>query len=434
MENNKKLMQLIKKIFDTKILSSQLLLLATIIALVWANTTYASTYFALWQTEVSFQFGNFVLTDTLGHWINDGLMVIFFFVIGLEIKREIMIGELSTVKKAGFPIAAAIGGMVVPALIFVVLNIGTEGLRGWGIPMATDIAFALGILMALGTRIPLALKVFLLALAIVDDMGAILVIAFFYTEQISINSLLFCSVVLFMSLLLNRLQVRKTYPYVILGIILWLAFLQSGVHATLAGVLLAFTIPAKARFSVNEFKCETEKIINNFSDKEFIIMCDESQTKALHKLQNTVDNTEAPLQRMEHILHPIAVFFIVPLFALANAGVTFIGVEGVTIFNNISLGIILGLFFGKQIGVTLFSWIAVKLGWANLPSDVTWTQVWGVSCLAGVGFTMSLFITNLAYTTPLYLEQAKIGILTGSLMSAILGIVLLLIRSKHDDK
>lgn len=423
---NQYLIDPVRKFFDAINLSSQLLLAATIIALIWANSAYANIYFDLWKTELSFVFGSFQLVDSLGHWINDGLMVIFFFVVGLEIKRELIVGELSSFKKASLPIIAAAGGMIVPALIYLGFNAGQAGMHGWGIPMATDIAFAVGCLMVLGKRVPLALKIFLLSVAVVDDIGAILVIAIFYTDQVSINSLLLAGGILCVSALLNYLGVRKTYPYAILGIVLWLAFLQSGVHATLAGVLLAFTIPARAIYNNTKFKQKAKDILIEIPDSEFSVMCiDESKKIALNKLKKYVDDIGTPLQRIEDALHPIAVYIVIPIFALANAGVSFVGGEKIELINPVTLGVVLGLILGKQIGITFFSWVAVKMGIAFLPEGVNWKQIYAISCLAGIGFTMSLFITNLAFTDIVLMEQAKVGILAGSLVSAVIGLTIL---------
>ncbi|NLT20915.1 MAG: Na+/H+ antiporter NhaA [Syntrophomonadaceae bacterium] len=418
----------ISKFISGKMFGSILLLLATICALVWANSPYVSSYYHLWNIDIVFGIGNYQLTDTLGHWINDGLMVIFFFVIGLEIKREFLVGELSTAQKAIMPIVAALGGMVAPALIYIVFNTGGIGADGWGIPMATDIAFALGCVMALGRLVPLSLKVFLLALAIVDDLGAILIIAFFYTEELSLISLFAGIIILSVSWLLNRIGVRHTYPYAILGILLWLAFLQSGIHATIAGVLLALTIPAKSHYDKNRFKDETSSLLMSFPEKDFnIMLVDETQKQIVNQLKCAVDNIQTPLQKLEDALYPFVSYFVIPLFALANAGISFsTGGAGVGFFNSITIGVAMGLFLGKPLGITLFSWIAVKAGIAMLPEEVRWSQIWGIAYLAGIGFTMSLFITNLAFGDPLLLYQAKIGILVASLFSAIMGIIILL--------
>ena len=427
------ILQPVRRFLDALNLSSKLLLLATVIALVWANSPWSDLYYHIWHADLSFVLGNYELTATIGHWISDGLMVIFFFVIGLEIKREFLVGELSTLKQATLPIIAALGGMIVPALIYVAINWGGSGIPGWGIPMATDIAFALGCLIILGTRIPLALKVFLLALAIVDDLGAILVIALFYTSEINILNLVIAFLLLALSAFLNYRGVRKTYPYILLGVFIWLAFLQSGVHATVAGVLLAITIPSRAHYSTDKFINETVNIMLKFPEKDFNIMCvDEEQKKAISDLKNAVDKIGTPLQTLEEKLHPLAVYFIVPVFALANAGISFTQNTADTgPLNPVTLGVFFGLVMGKQIGITLFSWLGVKMGLAFLPEGVGWKQIYALSCLAGIGFTMSLFITNLAFADIALIEQAKIGILLGSLTSAILGLSLLLFQEEQ---
>ncbi|KUG03520.1 na+/h+ antiporter nhaa type [hydrocarbon metagenome] len=428
------IMKPVSKFVDGKMLGSVLLLVAAIIAFAWANSGYSNSYFALWNTPVAFSIGEYVISESLGHWVNDGLMVIFFFVIGLEIKREVLVGELSSVQKAALPAVAALGGMLVPAIIYGVINQGGPGSAGWGIPMATDIAFSLGCLLVLGSLIPLSLKVFLLALAIVDDLGAILVIALFYTDKISMVSLSIGILILLVSILLNKKGVRKTYPYVLLGIALWVAFLLSGIHATIAGVLLALTIPARARYDQEKFRKETNNIIQEFPEKDFrIMMVDEAQRSMMHKLKYTVDNMDTPLQKLEDNLYPLVSYFIIPIFALANAGVNMAqGSEGTSLINPISIGIIAGLFLGKQLGITLFAWLAVKLGLALLPEKVDWSQIWAVSCLAGIGFTMSLFITNLAFVDSISIYQAKIAIIIGSILSAVLGIAIFLFSGKRN--
>jgi NhaA family Na+:H+ antiporter len=416
-----------KRFLDTQNHGSRLLLLSTIIALVWANSSYWHSYEALWNTEIGLKIGHLVLSNSLSYWINDGLMAIFFFVIGLEIKREILVGEISNPRKAALPVIAAFGGMMVPAIIYTIFNFGTSASHGWGIPMATDIAFALGCLMILINRIPAALKVFLLAVAIVDDIGAIIVIALFYTSDLQITALLIGLIILAILLLLNYLGVQRVAPYGILGILLWLAFLESGVHATIAGVLLAFTIPSQAQLGTKDFIRQTEYLLEQFPDRDFNRMCiDKEQRKQLKEFKNVVKNIGTPLQRLEDTLHPFSTFFIIPLFALANAGVRFVGEgAGIDLTNSVTLGVVIGLVVGKQIGVILFSWLAVKLGIAHLPEGVEWPAVYGLSCLAGIGFTMSFFITNLAFKEALMMHQAKTGILTASLISAIIGLIVL---------
>ena len=438
----KLLMKPMSKFIDDKMLGTFLLLIAAITGFAWANSPYADSYNALWNIPISISMGNFAISESLLHWVNDALMVIFFFVIGLEIKRELLVGELSSFQKASLPVMAALGGMLAPALIYLAFNMGGPGSNGWGIPMATDIAFSLGCLLALGSLIPLPLKVFLLALAIVDDLGAILVIALFYTEEISLISLGSGLLILVISIILNIKGVRKTYPYALLGLALWLAFFLSGIHATIAGVLLAFTIPSRAQLEQKRFREETNSILNSFPEKEFkIMMVDETQRSMMQQLKCTVDNLDTPLQRLEDALYPLVSYFIIPLFALANAGVNIAqGSEGSSVFNPVTIGIIAGLFFGKQLGISLFAWLTVKLGLAQLPDQVSWSQIWAAGCLAGIGFTMSLFVTNLAFAEPILFYQAKIGIIIGSILSAGTGIIIMILASKrrsgtkHDDE
>lgn len=405
-----------------------LLIICTIAALTWANSPFAASYNHLWHTYLSIDLEGTALKYTLHHWINDGLMVIFFFVVGLEIKRELIAGELSSIKQASLPIAAALGGMLVPASIYFLLNSGNEGSAGWGIPMATDIAFVVGILALLGKRVPLALKIFVLALAIVDDIGAVLVIAVFYTSDISVNSLILAGVILLILILMNRIGVRNLLLYSLAGVVLWLAFLKSGVHATVAGVLLAFTIPATSRINTKKFTGDTQLLLHEFSnagEHGDNILTNSERLTVINEIENNCEKILTPLQKFEHGLHPWVAFAIMPVFALANAGVS-IG-EGLdsALMHPVSLGIILGLFFGKQIGIFSFSFIAIKLGLAAKPEGVSWTKIYGASILAGIGFTMSLFIANLAFNSPELLDVAKVGILTGSLISGITGFFIL---------
>ena len=405
-----------------------LLIIATVIALAWANSPFAESYHHLWHTYLSIDLGGIGLKYSLHHWINDGLMVIFFFVVGLEIKRELLVGELSSVKKAALPIAAALGGMIFPALIYTIFNLGTEGASGWGIPMATDIAFVVGILALLGKRVPLALKIFILALAIVDDLGAVLVIAIFYTSNISFTSLLIGGGFLVLLIAMNRMGVRNLLIYTLVGVGLWLAFLKSGVHATVAGVLLAFTIPVSSRINTKKFKNETEDLLKDFDkagEHGDNVLTNSDRLSIIDQIENNCEKILTPLQRFEHGLHPWVSFFIMPVFALANAGVT-IG-SGLTsaITHPVSIGIILGLFLGKQIGIFSFSYLAVKLKLASEPEGVSWKKIYAASVLAGIGFTMSLFIANLAFNSPELLNISKVGILAGSLLSGIIGFIIL---------
>jgi len=417
-----------QKFAKTEASGGILLLLCTAAALVWANSPWASSYINLWQTKLTVGLGSFILSKPLLLWINDGLMTVFFFVVGLEIKRELLVGELASAKQAAFPIAAALGGMLVPAGIYIAVNAGTEGMPGWGIPMATDIAFALGVLALLGARVPLALKVFLTALAIVDDIGAVLVIALFYTVEISWISLALGGGFLIALVAANLIGVRHPLVYTLLGACLWLAFLNSGVHATVAGVLLAFTIPARSRIDMGEFLSLGRATLNEFervarTDSSMLI--NEEQQAAIQALKSACERVETPLQRIEHALHSWVTFAIMPVFALANAGVVLDGGLTVALTHSVSLGVMAGLIAGKQIGITLFAWLAVRSGLATIPGAVTWRHIYGASWLGGIGFTMSLFIAGLAFGDSPLLPVAKVGILSASLLAGVVGWIIL---------
>lgn len=412
-----------------------LLMICTLIALAWANSPWSDSYHHLWHTHLIVNLGNLLNLDySIHHWINDGLMVIFFFIVGLEIKRELLVGELSSLQKASLPIAGALGGMVAPAILYTIFNSGGEGARGWGIPMATDIAFVVGIMALLGNRVPLSLKIFILALAIADDIGAVLVIAIFYTAEISTTALLVAGIVILVLIILNKLGTISLIPYTILGVVLWLAFLKSGVHATIAGVLLAFTIPASSRYNTNEFSDRVKKLIKNFDetgDHWKNVLNNSERQHDVHAIETSCEKVLTPLQRFEHALHPWVAFFIIPIFALANAGVTLAGLDILdSLFSPVSIGIIAGLFIGKQFGIFVFSFIAVKFKLASLPEGVNWKNLYGAAILAGIGFTMSLFIASLAFTDPVLMDLAKIGILSGSLLSGIAGFMFLKTSSK----
>jgi NhaA family Na+:H+ antiporter len=405
-----------------------LLLVCAVVAFAWANSPFAASYFDVWQTTVTVGAGSFVISKALLLWINDGLMAIFFLLVGLEIKREVLGGELSNPKSAALAVAAAFGGMAIPALAYVLLNAGGPGSAGWGIPMATDIAFALGVLALLGPRVPLALKVFLTALAIVDDLGAVLVIALFYTAEVSTVALMWAGGFLAALVVLNRLGVMKTAVYMILGLGLWLAFLKSGVHATVAGVLLALTIPVHRRLDAPDFLDRARDYLRSFSED---VQPGETeptlqQQNAIFALENACEQAETPLARLEHGLHKPVAFLIIPIFALANAGVAVTGGFAELFASPVTLGVVLGLVVGKPIGITLCAWIAVKSGLATLPAGATWRQVVGISALCGIGFTMSIFIATLAFPgQAALLDSAKLGILVGSLVSGLIGWVLL---------
>ena len=376
-----------------------ILLMATAaIALIWANTPLAADYHAIWKTYMTVEVGGVGLSKPLLLWINDGLMALFFLLVGLEIKREALDGELASPRKAALPIAAAIGGMAVPATLYVLAS-GPEVASGWGIPMATDIAFALGILLLLGSRAPLALKVFLTAVAIVDDLGAVMVIALFYTAELNTTALTWSGILLLLAFFANRGGVRALGFYWVLGAFLWFAVLKSGIHATIAGVALALMVPMDRT---------TQDDDGDHHDAE-------------HD-----DHHHSPLHRLEHGLHPWIAFVVMPVFAFANAGVTIGGGESSPLGGQVILGIVLGLVVGKPIGVMAMSWIAVKLGFAELPAGVTWKQMFGISALCGVGFTMSLFIGGLAFDDVALLDSAKMGILLASGIAAIIGTIALL--------
>jgi NhaA family Na+:H+ antiporter len=423
------LLRPIQAFFQLQAASGIVLLLNAVLALVWANSAYAESYFNLWEQKITFDFGILTLSKTLSHWINDGLMAIFFFVVGLEIKRELLIGELSDIKRAMLAVVGAVGGMVVPAAIYAYWNAGLPSLRGWGIPMATDIAFAIGVITILGSRAPLALKVFITAVAIVDDLGAVLVIAIFYTADLATQPLIVAAVAMGVLTLFNRMNVRSPWPYILVGVVLWIAVLKSGVHATVAGVLLAFTIPANRTMDAPSFLEKARRYLAEFAEdlKPGQSAPTEDQRDAVHALEKAAEGLQAPLARLEHGLHPWVAYFIMPVFALANAGVSFQGGDGGLFDSPITVGIIAGLLFGKQIGILFFAWITMKMGITAMPDGVNWRQMWGVSLLAGIGFTMSLFIANLAFESRAMLVDAKIGILAASLIAGVGGAIVLLV-------
>jgi NhaA family Na+:H+ antiporter len=404
-----------------------LLMGAAIVALVWANSPFAASYEALWHTGIAIDVGGFELRETLLHWINDGLMAVFFLVVGLEIKREILVGELASVRRATLPIAAAIGGAVLPAAIFLVIAGTGEAVRGWGIPMATDIAFALGVLALLGSRAPVALRVFLAALAIVDDLLAVLVIAIFYTADLSLPALGAACAILVLLLVANALGVRRPVVYGALGLALWFAVFQSGVHATVAGVLLALTIPARTRLDPQAYLERARGVLAEFAgraERHQRLRIQEHHA-ALWELEDVTERAQAPMMRIENALHPWVSFGIVPLFALANAGVTLGGDLGSTLTHPVTLGVLVGLVLGKQVGITLAAMAVVRLGLASLPAGVTVRHVYGVAWLGGIGFTMSLFIGGLAYGDGALLDVAKVGILAASVVAGVGGYLLL---------
>jgi NhaA family Na+:H+ antiporter len=415
------------------VLAGFLLIAATLVAIVWANSPWASSYFHLWEVKLSLGFASRPVIGSLHHWINDGLMAVFFLLVGLEIKREVLVGELSSPRQAALPFAAAVGGMLVPAVLYSMVNLGGEGLRGWGIPMATDIAFALGVLTLLGPRVPLGLKVFLTALAIVDDMGAVAVIALFYTSTISWGAMAMAVVALLLLLAMNRLGLRQLSPYLLGGVVLWGALLSSGVHATIAGVLLAMAIPSRTRINAQEFSARARELLDEFDRSEtgdLLVLTSKGQQEALYALDVAASGVQAPLLKLEHALHGPVSYLIMPLFAFANAGVSLVGLTSV-LTDRVTVGVILGLLIGKPAGVMLFSWLAVRVGVAQLPAVVGWRELHGAAWLAGIGFTMSLFVGNLAFGEGPLLTSAKVGILLGSLVAGSVG--WFLVRRSADD-
>lgn len=412
-----------------EVAGSMVLLVVTVVALVLANSAWYETLAEFWHTDLGISFNGFAFDQSVLHWIDDGLMALFFFVVGLEIKREIIVGELSSLRKATLPILAAVGGMVGPAVIYALVNHGGEGARGWGIPMATDIAFALGVLAILGSRVPTNLKVFLAALAIVDDIGAVIVIAAFYTAQIYWSWLLVGLALFLIVVLLNALGVESPIPYVFAGTAVWFCFLNSGIHATIAGVLVAFAIPSKARMRPLEFvswaRGKLEEIAAFDVPGEHVLQSNAQQHRA-QEIQAEARWIQAPLQRMEHAILPVSTFVILPLFGLANAGVRVVGYDFLElIFEPVSVGIILGLVFGKQIGIFAMSKLAVRLGLADLPEGVTWRHVYGASLLGGIGFTMSLFISGLAFRAGILQAEAKMAIIVASIIAGVAGYLVL---------
>ncbi|MEW5837735.1 MAG: Na+/H+ antiporter NhaA [Pseudomonadota bacterium] len=409
--------------------SGIMLMAAAVVAMILANSALAHAFHHLWETPLALSVGDWTLQKSLHHWINDGLMALFFFLVGLEIKNEILAGDLSTPKQAALPMIAALGGMVVPALLFFLVNRGNEFVVGWGIPMATDIAFAVGVMTLLGARVPKALLMFLVALAIADDLGAVVVIAVFYTDDLHTGALLLAAGLLALMAVLNAANVRSSVPYFILGGLLWYAVLQSGVHATVAGVLTAFMIPTSSRFSQASFSKQVRELLDRF-DREnqsknspSALLANKSQLHMLETLQNGLHAIQPPLIRLEHMLALPVAFLIVPLFALANAGVTIQFDELASSFSHpVVVGILLGLVVGKPLGITLFTWLAVRVNLARLPDGVHMGHVFGAGLIAGIGFTMSIFIDGLSFEQqPHIMDLAKMAILSASILAAVLG-------------
>ena len=402
-----------------------ILMFMTVLALVLANTPLTETYAHFFHTKVDLTIGSWQLSNTIHHWINDGLMAIFFFIIGLEIKREILVGELSNIKVAILPILAAIGGMIFPALIYLGINSGGDGTTGWGIPMATDIAFAISALVLLGKRVPTALVTFLVALAIVDDLGAVLVIAIFYTEQINFLPLGLAGVAFLILISFNRFGIHMILPYFVVGLFMWFFMLESGVHATIAGVIAALAIPSKPKFAPIAFTKDARSLLDEYDNYQVATdhMIHEKQKAILINIKDKIDAVSTPAARLERDLHLPVALIIIPLFALANAGISIdFSSIGTTILQPISLGIIAGLVLGKVIGIFGVAWLAIKLKIATLPQGSTMSQIFGVAFLGGIGFTMSIFVADLAFLgSPELIFQAKVGILAASLFAGFFG-------------
>ena len=404
-----------------------ILFVCVIIAIIWVNSPWAESYHHLWETRLMVGFSAFVFNQPLHIWINDGLMAIFFFVIGLELKREFMVGQLSSLKKASLPMMAALGGMLIPALIYFALNRGLDSQGGWGIPMATDIAFALALLSMAGNHIPGSVKVFLSALAVADDLGAVLVIAFFYTAHIAFVPLIIAGILLAVLMIGNLMGVRGIIFYLIIGIAVWAGFLFSGVHATIAGVLVAFTMPARTKINEKEYVRNVREYTTDFENAipQNGSLTTSEQHLTIEKIKRISMDAETPLQKVEYSLHPWVAFVIMPLFALSNAGMDIGSDFFSSLMNPVSVGVALGLLVGKFIGVFGFTWMMVRTRLSDLPDRATWAHIIGVAMFAGVGFTMSLFITGLAFGHAAMIDQSKYGILLASLIAGISGITFL---------
>jgi len=411
--------------------SGILLMISACLALIVANTGLYDSYKELLHVTLGVHAGDMVFEKSLQHWVNDGLMALFFFLVGLEIKREVLVGELSDPRHAILPVVAAVGGMVFPALIYFGFNYGEPAVNGWGIPMATDIAFAVGVMVLLGKRVPKTLITFLVALAIVDDLGAVTIIALFYTENLNLNMLGLSGLMLVVLILFNLFGIRTPMPYFMVGALLWLFMLKSGVHATLAGVLTALTIPARSKYDPVRFSECIKRLMERFDKNAYpgvSIMKNDEQRAILQTLENSVHLTESPLQRLEHNLHMPVAYLIIPIFAFFNAGIPIeFSALGDSLDNNVTLGVVAGLVIGKLLGVAGVSWVAVKMGIGELPAGTNFKHITGAALFAGIGFTMSIFISELAFASqPDSLLQAKTGVLAASLIAGIAGAAMLI--------
>lgn len=406
--------------------SSMLLMGATIIALILANTPWSEAYHHFLESHITITIGPWALDHSVHHWINDGLMALFFFVVGLEIKREVLVGELSDMRKASLPMIAALGGMVVPAGLYAMVNGSGPGANGWGIPMATDIAFAVGAIMLLGDRIPKSLLTFLLALAIVDDLGAVVVIAIFYTETLNLGALGIAACFLAVLIAFNILGIRRPIPHFIIGFCMWLAMMESGIHATIAGVLGALTVPGRARFKPKDFSTHVRGLLDKFDAADAGnsgIITNDTQRSMVKRIASTVRSVQSPINRWEDMMHVMVAFFVIPLFALANAGVHIAFDRLGDVFSSpVTAGVILGLVIGKPLGIAGATIIAAKLGIGKLPEGVSSMDIVGIGFLGGIGFTMSIFIAELGFRgDPEQLMLAKTGILAASILAGVIG-------------
>jgi NhaA family Na+:H+ antiporter len=421
-----RLVRPLEEFLSTETLGGVLLLIAAVAALVWANVP-GDSYHDFWTAHLVVDLNKILLDLSLEEWVNDGLMAVFFFVVGLEIKREVLRGELADPRRAALPVAAALGGMIVPAGIYLLLNLGTDGDRGWGIPMATDIAFAVGVLALLGTRAPTSLKVFLLALAIADDLGAIAVIALFYTEELDVGWIAVAVGLLALTYVMGRFGIRDVIVYVAVAMVAWVAVHESGIHATIAGVAFGLITPFRPYFTGRMLSTSAlDLVVQARQGERNEAGGAEDRNVALRELEELARESQPVLDRLEHALHPWTSYVVVPIFALANAGIELSGgaiSDAAT--SRVTAGVALGLMLGKPIGIFLASWIAVRLGVASLPAAVAWSQIFGAGLLAGIGFTVSIFISNLAFSDPVLVEDAKSGILAGSVVMAIVGLVVL---------
>lgn len=434
MSDNTHISNPVQKFIKAESFSGILLFFVTILALILSNSPLRGSFESLWQYEIGIQSDGFSLVKPLILWINDGLMAIFFFLIGLEIKREILLGELNSIKKASLPVFAAIGGMLIPLLFYILLNNNFETANGWGIPMATDIAFTLAILKLLGNRVPLSLKIFLTAFAIIDDIGAVMVIALFYSANITWNLLLIAVIMLLVLYVLSYLKIHSKFILLIFGIIIWVLFLKSGIHPTIAGILLAFAVPIRQKVDEFTFADKLREITSRItldSNTNKLPLLTASQIEEIDNLEDCTARVQSPLQKLEKGLHNWVAYLIMPVFALSNAGINL--VDGTSYEMSLATTIALSLFLGKAIGVTLFSYISIKLNIASLPENTSFTQIMGVAILSGVGFTMSLFISGLAFPdSMIFLSSAKIGIIAGSVISGLIGFLILRFKGSKE--